>query len=91
MGESLTAHERASPESRKRIVWAVLEEIVSTVQGNRILLRLHWQGGDQTEVTVRKSRRGHHRWTEARVRGGFRTPRGIAVYRVKGNARSAVN
>ena len=112
-------HERASPESRKRIIRAVLVEIVATVQGNRILLRLHWQGGDHTEVTVRKNRPGHHRWTtdaetgaliaelarvipdrsiagllsrlgkttgkgnrwtEARVRG-YRTSRGIAVYR----------
>ena len=56
-------HERASPESRKRIVRAVLEEIVVTVQGERILLRLHWQGGDHTEVMVRKNRTGYHRWT----------------------------
>lgn len=61
--ERAWTHERASPESRKRIVRAVLEEIVATVQGNRILLRLHWQGGDHTEVTVRKNRPGHHRWT----------------------------
>ena len=61
--ERAWTHERASPESRKRIVRAVLMEIVATVQGNRILLRLHWQGGDHTELTVRKNRPGHHRWT----------------------------
>ena len=61
--ERAWTHERASPESRKRIVRTVLVEIVATVQGNRILLRLHWQGGDHTEVTVRKNRPGHHRWT----------------------------
>ena len=61
--ERAWTHERAGPESRKRIVRAVLEEIVATVQGNRILLRLHWQGGDHTEVTARKNRPGHHRWT----------------------------
>ena len=61
--ERAWTHERASPESRKRIVRAVLVEIVATVQGNRILLRLHWQGGDHTELTVRKHRTGNHRWT----------------------------
>ena len=61
--ERAWTHERASPESRKRIVRAVLVEIVATVEGNRILLRLHWQGGDHTELTVRKNRPGHHRWT----------------------------
>ena len=59
--ERAWTHERASPESRKRIVRAVLMEIVATVQGNRILLRLHWQGGDHTELTVRKNRPAHHR------------------------------
>ena len=56
-------HERASAESRKRIVRAVLVEIVVTIDGNRIQLRLHWQGGDHTELTVRKNRPGRHRWT----------------------------
>ncbi len=56
-------HERASPESRKRILRAALVEIVATVRGNRILLRLHWQGGDHTELSVRKHRTGNHRWT----------------------------
>ena len=27
------------------------------------MLRLHWQGGDHTELTVRKNRSGSHRWT----------------------------
>ena len=61
--ERAWTHERASPESRNRIVRAVLREIVVTVQGNRILMRLHWQGGDHTELTVRKHRTGNHRWT----------------------------
>ncbi len=61
--ERAWTHERASPESRKRIVRAVLLEIVAIVEGNRILLRLHWQGGDHTEATVRKNRTGRHRWT----------------------------
>ncbi len=55
--------ERATPESRKRIVRALLVEVVANVEGERIRLRLHWQGGDHTELTVRKNRTGHHRWT----------------------------
>ena len=55
-------HERATPESRKRIVRALLVEIVANIEGDRITLRLHWQGGDHTELTVRKNRTGQHRW-----------------------------
>ena len=55
-------HERATPESRKRIVRALLVEIVANIEGDRIKLRLHWQGGDHTELTVRKNRTGQHRW-----------------------------
>ncbi len=61
--ERAWTHERASPESRKRILRAALVEIVATVQGTLILLRLHWQGGDHTELMVRKHRTGNHRWT----------------------------
>jgi excisionase family DNA binding protein len=56
-------HERATPESRKRILRALLVEVVANVEGDRIVLRLHWQGGDHTELTVRKNRTGQHRWT----------------------------
>ena len=61
--ERAWSHERTSAESRKRIVRAVLVEIVVSIDGNRIQLRLHWQGGDHTELTVRKNRSGRHRWT----------------------------
>ena len=56
-------HERATPESRKRILRALLVEVVANVEGDWIKLRLHWQGGDHTELTVRKNRTGRHRWT----------------------------
>ena len=55
-------HERATPETRKRIVRALLVEVVANIEGDRITLRLHWQGGDHTELTVRKNRSGSHRW-----------------------------
>ncbi|MCY4026145.1 MAG: helix-turn-helix domain-containing protein [Acidobacteria bacterium] len=56
-------HEGATPEGRKRILRALLVEVVANVEGNHIKLRLHWQGGDHTELTVRKNRSGRHRWT----------------------------
>ena len=56
-------HEGATPESRKRILRALLVEVVANVEGDHIKLRLHWQGGDHTELTVRKNRTGRHRWT----------------------------
>ena len=55
-------HERATAETRKRIVRALLVEVVANIEGDRITLRLHWQGGDHTELTVRKNRSGSHRW-----------------------------
>ena len=54
-------HERATPESRKPILRALLVEVVANIEGDRIGLRLHWQGGDHTELTVRKNRSGQHR------------------------------
>ena len=31
--------------------------------GDWIRLRLHWRGGDDTQLRVRKNRSGEHRWT----------------------------
>jgi excisionase family DNA binding protein len=55
-------HPGASVEIRKRIMRAVLKEIVVTVQADRLRLVLHWQGGDHTHIEVAKSRNGQHRW-----------------------------
>jgi len=58
----------ATPETRKRILRAVLREIVVRVEQDRLDLKLHWQGGDHTELAVAKNRHGMHRWaTEADV------------------------
>jgi recombinase/recombinase-like zinc beta ribbon protein len=38
-------HPAASAEIRKRILRTVLKEIVVTIEGNRLCLVLHWQGG----------------------------------------------
>jgi len=42
----------ASVETRKRILRAVLKEIVVTVEPGRLHLVLHWQGGDHTRLEV---------------------------------------
>jgi len=56
-------HPAAAPETRKRILRAVLSEIIVKVEGDEIKLMLHWQGGDHTQLTVPKNKAGIHRWT----------------------------
>ena len=56
-------HPAAGNESRKRILRAVIREIVARVADARIELIIHWQGGDHTELSVAKNRTGQHRWT----------------------------
>jgi excisionase family DNA binding protein len=61
-------HAGASTETRKRIVRAVVKEIVVSVGDVQLDLKLHWQGGDHTELCVAKNRTGMHRWkTDADV------------------------
>ena len=55
-------HPAASNETRKRILRAVLEEIVVTAKTDRLRLVLHWQGGDHTRLDVVKNRTGQNRW-----------------------------
>jgi excisionase family DNA binding protein len=56
-------HPNASNESRKRILRAVIKEIVVHVANAQLELKVHWQGGDHTELGVVKNRSGGHRWT----------------------------
>ena len=58
-------HPAASAETRKRILRAVLNEIVVTAEPDRLHLMLHWQGGDHTRLEVVKNRTGQHRWKTA--------------------------
>jgi excisionase family DNA binding protein len=55
-------HPAASNETRKRILRAVLKEVVVTVEADRLHLVLHWQGGDHTRLEVAKNRTGQNRW-----------------------------
>ena len=56
-------HPAATAETRKRILRAVIIEIVACLEGNEVHLVLHWQGGDHSELKVHKPRNGEHRWT----------------------------
>lgn len=55
-------HPGATVETRKRILRAVLEEIVVNVEPGHLRLKLHWKGGDHTSLELPKSRQGQHRW-----------------------------
>ncbi len=55
-------HPAATAETRKRILRAVLEEIVVNVEPGHLRLKLHWKGGDHTPLELPKSRHGQHRW-----------------------------
>jgi excisionase family DNA binding protein len=55
-------HPAATATTRKRILRAVLEEIIVTVGSDRLQLKLHWKGGDHTTLEVPKNRPGQHRW-----------------------------
>jgi excisionase family DNA binding protein len=56
------SHPAASVETRKRILRAVLEEIIVNLEPARLHLKLHWKGGEHTSLEVPKSRHGQHRW-----------------------------
>src|SRR3981081_2649601 len=57
------SHPAATTATRKRIVRAVLHEIVVRVENGRIEMVLHWQGGDHTPLQVKKNATGKSRWT----------------------------
>jgi excisionase family DNA binding protein len=56
-------HPSASAATRKRILRAVLEEIIVMVEPGQLRLKLHWRGGDHTALQVTKNRTGQTRWT----------------------------
>lgn len=58
----LWEHPGATAATRKRILRAVLEEIIVTVEPGRLRLVVHWKGGDHTSLEVVKNRSGQHRW-----------------------------
>jgi DNA invertase Pin-like site-specific DNA recombinase len=57
------SHPAATTATRKRIVRAVLHELVVRLEEGHVMLVLHWQGGDHTQLKVKKNTHGKHRWT----------------------------
>jgi hypothetical protein len=57
------SHPAATTVTRKRIVRAVLHEIIARVEGGFVEMVLHWQGGDHTNLKIKKNAPGKHRWT----------------------------
>lgn len=53
----------ASFELKKRLLRAVIKEIVVYVEKKTLRVLVHWQGGQHTEMNLRKRRTGEHRWT----------------------------
>lgn len=58
----LWEHPKSASEWKKRILRAVLTEIVVTADGAEIQLLLHWRGGDHTQLRFEKVRAGQHRF-----------------------------
>jgi hypothetical protein len=50
-------------ETRKKIVRPLITEIVVDITESTIHLIIHWQGGDQTRLEIRKNRAGQTRWS----------------------------
>jgi DNA invertase Pin-like site-specific DNA recombinase len=53
----------ASIETRKKIIRLLVKEIIVDVVDDSLALVIHWQGGDHTEMTVKKNKIGQTRWT----------------------------
>jgi excisionase family DNA binding protein len=57
-----------SVETRKKIIRLLVKEIIIDIIDETLALVIHWQGGDHTEMKVKKNKVGQTRWmTEAGV------------------------
>ncbi|MBK6971956.1 MAG: helix-turn-helix domain-containing protein [Sterolibacteriaceae bacterium] len=54
-------HPASSHDIRKRILRTVLKEIVVYSEGDSVRFIVHWQGGDHTELSLKKTPVGRHR------------------------------
>jgi DNA invertase Pin-like site-specific DNA recombinase len=51
------------PETKKRILRTLIEEIIVRVEDTTLDLVVRWQGGDHSSLKVKKNRNGQHRWS----------------------------
>ena len=54
-----------TPQTRKRVVRTLIDEIIVRVEDNALDLVIRWHGGDHSALKVRKNRTGQHRWSAA--------------------------
>jgi excisionase family DNA binding protein len=59
----LWAHPAAPFDLKKRLLRTVIKEVVVYVEPHTLRVIIHWQGGQHTELSLRKRRNGEHRWT----------------------------
>jgi excisionase family DNA binding protein len=59
---SLWNHPDAPCDLKKRLLRAVIQEIVVYVDDKAIRALVHWRGGQHTELNLRKRKTGEHRW-----------------------------
>ncbi len=62
---ALWCHDAAPFDPKKRIVRAVIKEIVVYADAAVLRVLVHWQGGQHTELNLRKRKVGEHRWKTA--------------------------
>jgi DNA invertase Pin-like site-specific DNA recombinase len=62
---ALWRHDAAPFDLKKRIVRAVIKEIIVYVEAAALRILVHWQGGQHTELNLRKRKAGEHRWKTA--------------------------
>jgi DNA invertase Pin-like site-specific DNA recombinase len=55
-------HPLSPHEFKKRILRTVLKEIIVSSEGDSVRLVLHWHGGDHTELRLKKTLTGQHRY-----------------------------
>ncbi len=53
-------HPDTTNDVKKRIVRTVIKEIIVTTEGHSLRFLVHWQGGDHTELWLKKARTGRH-------------------------------
>jgi hypothetical protein len=53
-------HPETGPDIKKRILRTVVKEIVVTSEGDSVRFVVHWQGGDHTELWLKKTPTGRH-------------------------------
>lgn len=58
-------HPQSQPEWKKRILRALIREILVIAEGSEIRLLVHWCGGEHTQLRLQKVRSGQHRFVTA--------------------------